>query len=127
MGSYDVFVDRDIDIRDFGSFDLITAFEVFEHVPDPARLVTDLAALLDNDGAVVFSTLVTDGHIVAGQPLQWWYASPRNGHVSLYSRESLTRLGAGAGLRLTSFSENLHAYWRNIPAWAAHVFPPPPA
>ena len=37
--SYDVFVDRDIDIRDFGSFDLITAFEVFEHVPDPARLV----------------------------------------------------------------------------------------
>ena len=95
--SYDVFVDREIDIRDFGSFDLITAFEVFEHVPDPARLVADLASLLDEGGLVLFSTLVTDGHIVAGQPLQWWYASPRNGHISLYSRESLTRLGAAAG------------------------------
>jgi 2-polyprenyl-3-methyl-5-hydroxy-6-metoxy-1,4-benzoquinol methylase len=121
--SYDVFVDRDLDLRDFGKFDLITAFEVFEHVPDPRKLVEELASLLDEGGLVLFSTLLTDSHIVAGQSLSWWYAAPRNGHISLYSRESLSLLGASAGFKLSTFSENLHAYSRRIPAWAKHIFP----
>jgi SAM-dependent methyltransferase len=44
--SYDPFVDRSVSLRDLGQFDLVTAYEVFEHVPDVRRLVTELARLL---------------------------------------------------------------------------------
>jgi hypothetical protein len=48
----------DINNRGGGGFDLISAFEVFEHV-----------------------------NIRSGRRLDWWYASLRNGHISLYSRK----------------------------------------
>ena len=119
--SYDPFVDRDMDLRDFGKFDLITAFEVFEHVPDPGRLAADLASFLDDDGVILFSTLLSDGNLGSGKKLDWWYASPRNGHISLYSAMSLSLLGAKHGLNFGSFSMGFHAFWRSVPPWAEHV------
>lgn len=122
--SYDPFVDRDVDPQSLGTFDLITSFEVFEHVPDPRRLVDTLAALLRPDGVVYFSTLVTEASIVANQRLTWWYAAPRNGHISLYTRDSLARLGKRQGFRFGSIDSNLHTYWRSVPDWARHLFAP---
>ena len=124
--SYDPFVDDDLHLTDFGTFDMITSFEVFEHVPDPRKLAHDIASLLDDEGIVLFSTLTTDGHITPGQPMHWWYASPRNGHISLYTRESLVILGAAEGLKFGSFSAAFHAYWRKLPPWARHLFPDEP-
>ena len=121
--SYDPFVDRDVKLQDLGKFDLITSFEVFEHVPDPARLVDDLASLLREDGLVYFSTLVTEASIAPHQRLTWWYAAPRNGHISLYTRQSLALLGARQGFRFGSIDSNLHMYWRTVPAWARHLIP----
>ncbi len=40
--SYDPFVNKDVDVRSLGGFDLVTAFEVFEHVPDIDALFQDL-------------------------------------------------------------------------------------
>jgi SAM-dependent methyltransferase len=121
--SYDPFVNHEIRVDDFGKFDLITAFEVFEHVPNPRRLSADLGSLLDEDGILLFSTLLSDGNISTEQALTWWYASPRNGHISLYSRESLAILGTRESFKFGSFSVNLHAYWRRLPAWGRHLFP----
>jgi SAM-dependent methyltransferase len=120
--SYDPFVDSDVRLDDFGKFDLITSIEVFEHVPNPRQLVSDLASLLDDDGLLLFSTLLSDGNIAAGQPLRWWYASPRNGHISLYSRESLAILGSREGFKFASLSADFHAYWKRMPAWGRHLF-----
>ncbi|HEV2040812.1 MAG TPA: class I SAM-dependent methyltransferase, partial [Casimicrobiaceae bacterium] len=53
--SYDPCVDRSVSLQDLGPFDLVTAYEVFEHVPDVRRLVADLASLLNPDGVVLFS------------------------------------------------------------------------
>ena len=119
--SYDPFIDRDIQPTDLGKFDLITAYEVFEHVPDVKQLISNLSTLLIEDGIVLFSTLLSDGNIATHQRLTWWYASPRNGHISLFSRKSLAILAERGGFNFGSFSEGFHAFWRNVPTWAAHV------
>lgn len=120
--SYDPFVDRDVRLEDLGKFDLITSFEVFEHVPDSLRLIDELASLLDENGLIYFSTLVTEGNIAPHQRLTWWYAAPRNGHITLYTRNSLAILGARQGFRFGSITTNLHLYWRQVPAWAQQLF-----
>jgi len=116
--SYDPFIDRKVKVRDLGTFGLITAYEVFEHVPDIATLMTDLRSLLAPDGVVLFSTMLADGNLGRHQRLTWWYASPRNGHISLYSRASLELLAERHGLKFGSFSPGMHALWRTVPAWA---------
>jgi SAM-dependent methyltransferase len=119
--TYDPFVDRDIRLEDLGKFGLITAYEVFEHVPDVMRLISDLSLLLDEKGTVLFSTLLSDGNLGPNQPLTWWYAKPRNGHISLFSRKSLSMLGAKVGFNFFSFSPGFHAFCRHIPPWAVHA------
>jgi SAM-dependent methyltransferase len=119
--SYDPFVDGDLNPDAWGKFGLITAYEVFEHVPNVKQLASDLVTLLDENGIVLFTTLVSDGHIQEHQRITWWYASPRNGHISLFSRKSLQILGTNAGFRFGSFSEGFHAFWRTIPPWARHL------
>jgi hypothetical protein len=118
--SHDPFVDRDVPVRSLGKFDLVTAYEVFEHVPDVRALAADLASVMADDAVVLFTTLVSDGNVHRGKRLEWWYAAPRNGHISLFSRESLGRLGAIEGLQFGSSSPDNHVYWRTKPAWARH-------
>lgn len=119
--SYDPFVDTGTDARSLGTYDLVTAFEVFEHVPDVQVLLDDLDALCRPEGLVVFSTMVSDGQIAPGRKLTWWYAAPRNGHISLFSRNSLQRWLAGKGMQLASVDANIHFAYRKLPAWAAHL------
>lgn len=105
-----------------GRYPLITCFEVFEHVPDPAQLAQRLNGLLAPDGLILASTLVSDGQVLPGRPLTWWYAAPRNGHVSLYSARSLGLLAARQGWATASFSPDIHLFWRGgFPAWARHL------
>ena len=103
-------------------FDLVTCFETLEHMPDPTRGAADIAALLKPDGLMLFSTLVQPADFEA-QGMQWWYIGPRNGHVTLHSRASLTALWAGQGLQLASFNDNLHAAFRTLPPFAQHLMP----
>lgn len=120
--SYDPFVHRNINLRDLGQYDLITAYEVFEHVPDVRQLISNLSSLLVQDGLVLFSTLISDGNIGFQKRITWWYASPRNGHISLFSAKSLSIFGAMERFNFSSFSSVFHIYWRSIPQWANHIF-----
>ncbi|MDK2123543.1 class I SAM-dependent methyltransferase [Chitinimonas sp. DQS-5] len=119
--SYDPFVNRDVEMDTLGEFDLITVTEVFEHVPDPLQLVVDLATLIKDDGVVIFTTLLADNDVKVGQPLNWWYAAPRNGHISLYSALSLVVLGARVGLKYHWMPAGWHLYYRNVPEWGPEV------
>lgn len=123
--SYDPIVDRNLSVETLGKFDLITAFEVFEHVPDVWALMSDLKTLMSPDGVILFSTLLSDGHVQAGQQLTWWYASPRNGHISLFSSRSLALLAQHHGVGFGSFSDGVHAFCNHIPPWAARAFGQP--
>ena len=77
--------------RPLGRFDLITCFEVLEHSPFPDRTVSDMSRLLADEGIILCSTLTRPSNFDQ-LGLGWWYADPRNAHVSLYSRRSLTIL-----------------------------------
>lgn len=104
------------------TYELITAFEVFEHVPDPHAMMHTLTRHLSEQGMVFFTTETCDAEAVPGRRLTWWYAAPRNGHVSLYSRTSLSTLGQQHNLKLHSFAPAYHAYYRVVPSWARHLF-----
>jgi hypothetical protein len=116
--AYDPFIDGQAQ-RPERKFGLITAFEVFEHVPSVDDLMRDLKALAEEEAVILFSTLVSDTSIAPNSRLNWWYASPRNGHISLYTTESLKRLARQAGWGFASFSPARHCFVTpRIPAWA---------
>jgi SAM-dependent methyltransferase len=119
--TYDPFVDRDVNVDSLGKFDLITVFEVFEHVPDSIQLIQTLKKLCQPKGLIVYSTLMSDGNIDRTKKLQWWYAAPRNGHVSLFSQKSIAELMTRNGLDGVSFSNGNHAAFVEVPDWAGHL------
>ena len=104
-------------------FDLITSFEVFEHEPDPLFLVERLTGLLAESGLIVFSTLLSDTQLHPPKRIDWWYVAPRNGHISIFSNDSLVHLAERFGYRLFGFHEGLHVFAKQVPAWAKHVLP----
>lgn len=90
-------------------FDIVTAFEVVEHVPDQSWLFDSLGSLLAHEGLLVFSTLLRPAKITQ----DWWYASPRNGHVCFHSTASLDRLARQHGFHVHSLSREMHCAARS--------------
>jgi SAM-dependent methyltransferase len=119
--SYDPFVDVDIRASNLGQFDLITAFEVFEHVPNVTDLMLSLKSMLSPDGVIMFSTSLSDGHLHRNKRLSWWYAAPRNGHISLFSKRSLITAGHSHGFKYGVLSNHFHVFVTTLPSWAAHL------
>lgn len=120
--TYDPFPCDDLSLDDLGKFNLITVFEVFKHVQDINVLMKNLTQLMSDDCLVLFSTLVSDGNLKPNNRINWWYASPRNGHISLCSKQALTLLSSKYTLKFGSFSDGLHCYFRQVPGWAKHIF-----
>lgn len=103
-----------------GTFDIVTCFETIEHMPDPAGGITAIASCLKGEGLIVFSTLVQPPDFDA-HGVRWWYVAPRNGHVSIHSRQSLALCWKRAGFALASFNDNLHVACRRLPDFARHL------
>ena len=95
------------------TYNFCSAFEVAEHSVDPVGMMADIIRLVSPGPLIVLiGTLAHDGEIDDPIRLNWWYAAPRNGHVSLYSRRSLTVLGERFGLSLISFNASQHVFFR---------------
>lgn len=104
--------------------DLVTAFEVFEHATSPLRVLDGMLARMKPDGALLFSTLLQPSDFDA-QGMGWWYVAPRNGHVTIHSRNSLTALLRSRGLSLASASDGIHVAFRRPPPFL-RLRPGPP-
>lgn len=121
VDTYDPFVPGH-DRRPTGRYDLVLAFEVMEHTPDPAATLAEIDSLLEPAGMVLFSTLLQPQDMDKVGGLTWWYAAPRNGHVSLYSAQSLERLVKPYGYNFGSSSDAVHVLFRTVPPFAQHLF-----
>jgi Methyltransferase domain len=120
--TYDPFTPR-FSARPPGRFDCVVSFEVVEHSTDPERTFADMIGFLGDPGLILFSTLLQPADIDR-QGLNWWYAGPRNGHVSLFSREGLEKIIEPFGFGLASFNGNFHVLFREIPDFARHFLIP---
>lgn len=78
-----------------GPFDLITALEVFEHLPDPRSTIRGLAARLNPGGRLCISTefLPEDPDLFD----DWHYRTDPT-HISFFTRQGLIDTAAQAGL-----------------------------
>jgi hypothetical protein len=121
--SYDPFANRDVDPATLGRFDLISAFEVFEHFPDVRACLDSIVQRMRQPSVLLFGTLVSDGSIRPNERLSWWYAAPRNGHVNLFTNRSLRTLAKQYGFTFATASADMHIFVRwPPPEWARVLF-----
>jgi len=101
-------------------FDLITCFETLEHVPDPVASIGAIVTNLEEPGLVLFSTLLQpqDFETVG---MNWWYVGPRNGHISMFSRDALVKAWRQHDCTISSFNDIMHIAFRTIPDFAKNL------
>jgi SAM-dependent methyltransferase len=94
------------------TFDVVTAFEVLEHTPTPKETLKELISFVKPEtGQIVFSTLIND--IIGNAGSEYWYLSPRNGHVCMHSVKSLAIMFDSVGMEVQNFSPSQHvASWK---------------
>jgi 2-polyprenyl-3-methyl-5-hydroxy-6-metoxy-1,4-benzoquinol methylase len=107
-----------------GDFDLITAFHVVEHLPDPRATMKELAQLLGERGRLVVEVPNSDDALLtlydndAFQRFTYW-----SQHLFLFNASTLRSLALQAGLRVVSIQQfqryplcnHLHWLSRNEP------------
>lgn len=120
--AFDPFGLNDVKAELIGKYNLCSAFEVFEHLPDPVSSLKSLVGMATLDRlAIIITTLVHDGLITDNNLQSWWYAAPRNGHISLFSRAALRALAGRCGLQLTS-TKGTHLLTRGLSKREASIF-----
>ncbi len=83
-------------------FELLTAFELFEHLEDPRKGVEEM---LNYSSSILFSTELEPSEKIDS----WWYLSPETGqHISFYTPESLKILGKSFNLSFYSNGSTVH-------------------
>ena len=122
VDTFDPFVPR-FRTRPPGQFDCVVSFEVLEHSTAPARTLADMISFLTDSGFILLSTLFQPGDIDQ-LGLNWWYASPRNAHVSLYTKASLEQVVQPLGFQFVSLDESYHVLYREIPEFARRSVTP---
>ena len=86
--------------------DLVTAFEVFEHLKNPLEEIEKMFKYSSN---IIFSTTLIPSDINTFK--DWWYVAPETGqHIAFYSEESLKFIAHKYNLYFYTNGNNLHFF-----------------
>jgi hypothetical protein len=86
------------------TFELLTTFEVFEHLVNP---LDEISNMLKDSQSILFSTLLVPNP--RPQPEDWWYYSLSAGqHISLYTKRSLEIIAGKFNLSLLTDGSSFH-------------------
>lgn len=102
---------RHFDLSDtpIRKFELLTAFELFEHLENPLE---ELQKMLQFSDSVFFSTELAPNTKLSS-PDDWWYFAPETGqHIALYSEKSLRALAAKVDCNYYTDGRTLHLITR---------------
>ena len=87
----------------------VTAFEVFEHLVDPAGEIAQMLAMAPN---LFFSTMLMPPSLP--KPGEWWYYVPETGqHVGIFAEASLRWVAREHGLHFNTNGVGLHLFSKN--------------
>jgi SAM-dependent methyltransferase len=97
-------------------FDVVTLWDVIEHVPDPVPLLAEAARVLKPGGRLVLTTGDWGSAYAQARGADWHLMTPP-WHLSMFSRATLARAAERAGLRVVAArSEGVAGdgwLWRN--------------
>lgn len=105
-------------------YDLITAFHVVEHLPDPRTILKKLATRLKKQGRLVIEVPSSEDALLtlydsnAFQHFTYW-----SQHLYLFNAETLRTLAAQAGLRVVSMQQFQRYPLSNHLHWLSHNLP----
>ncbi|RQO72444.1 hypothetical protein DBR43_14720 [Pedobacter sp. KBW06] len=89
------------------NFELVTAFEVLEHLVNPMEEIRTMLALSDN---LLFTTELQPEEM-QNNLSDWWYIVPETGqHIALYTEKSLHFIAKELGLHCYSDGVNTHLF-----------------
>lgn len=87
------------------TFDVLTSFEVFEHLPNPILEIDEMWKLSDT---IIFTTELQPD-IAFKSTNDWWYFAPLGGqHISLYHIKTLQELANKYQCKLYSNGTHIH-------------------
>jgi Methyltransferase domain len=107
--------------RPEGKFDLVTCFETLEHLPDPISGIAQIVECVAEPGAVFYSTLTQPADFDK-HGMSWWYVAPRNGHISIFTKQSLVVAWGRHGFKTAALNDGVHIAFRTLPEhWGISV------
>lgn len=87
-------------------YEVLTAYEVFEHLVSPVEEMANMLKFSDN---ILFSTFLIPAN--NPKPGEWWYYAPDHGqHIALYSKKSLEVLAQKFDMNYYTNAKNLHLF-----------------
>ena len=88
-------------------FELVTAFEVFEHMEKPMEEIRNITTFSDH---LLFTT-----HLQPQRSLtDWWYLAPETGqHIAFHTYKSLEYLATELGYNFYSNGVSIHLFCKN--------------
>ena len=95
-------------------FNLVTCFETLEHLPDPVAGLAKIIECVAEPGVIFYSTLTQPADF-DNHGLSWWYVGPRNGHISIFTKQALAAAWGRHGYNNVSLNDGIHVAYRTLP------------